>query len=131
MAQLLEGHRSILAVLIGHCHRLQAGLGVFVQILNELKKALDETTVCNARFPVYTNVSARPATEKEEIKNQLFRQVTSPVLWEETITNMVNDGIDQFVEIGPGKVLQGLVKRINPDIKCFGIDKYSEMEKYL
>ncbi|HSR17535.1 MAG TPA: ACP S-malonyltransferase [Ignavibacteriaceae bacterium] len=98
---------------------------------NELIKALDETPFYNARFPVYTNVSAGSVTEKEQLKNQLFRQLTSPVLWEETIRNMVNDGIEEFVEIGPGKVLQGLVKRINPDIKFFGIDKYSELEKYL
>ncbi|MGE5846981.1 MAG: ACP S-malonyltransferase [Ignavibacteria bacterium] len=98
---------------------------------NELKKALDETSFYNAHIPVYTNVSAGPVTEKEQLKNQLFRQLTSPVLWEETINNMIHDGINEFVEIGPGKVLQGLVKRINPDIKCFGIDKYSEAEKYL
>jgi [acyl-carrier-protein] S-malonyltransferase len=98
---------------------------------NELKKALDEASFYNARFPVYTNVSAGSVTEKEQLKNQLFRQLTSPVLWEETINNMIHDGIDEFVEIGPGRVLQGLVKRINPDIKCFGIDKYSEAEKYL
>ena len=98
---------------------------------NELKKALDETSFYNAHFPVYTNVSAGPVTEKEQLKNQLFRQLTSPVLWEESINNMIRDGIDEFVEIGPGKVLQGLVKKINPDIKCFGIDKYSEAEKYI
>ncbi|HVO75623.1 MAG TPA: ACP S-malonyltransferase [Ignavibacteriaceae bacterium] len=98
---------------------------------NELKKALDETPIYNARFPVYANVSAKPVSEKDEIKNQLCRQLTSPVLWEETIINMINDGIDEFIEIGPGKVLQGLVKRINPDVKSFGIDKFSELEKYL
>jgi [acyl-carrier-protein] S-malonyltransferase len=98
---------------------------------NNLKKALDEVPIFNSRIPVYTNVSAGPVVEKEEIRNQLLRQLTSPVLWEETIINMINDGIDEFYEIGPGKVLQGLVKRINPEVKCFGIDKYSEAEKYL
>ena len=44
---------------------------------------------------------------------------------------MINDGVDEFYEIGPGKVLQGLVKRINPDVTIFGIDKYSEVEKYI
>ncbi len=66
-----------------------------------------------------------------DIRRNLFEQVTSPVRWEETIHNMINDGIEEFYEIGPGKVLQGLVKRINPDVKCFGIDKYTDVEKYL
>lgn len=98
---------------------------------DELKKAIDETTLSDSRFPVYTNVEAKAVYSKEEIADHLFRQLTSPVLWDETITNMISSGIEEFIEIGPGKVLQGLVKRINPDIKCSGIDKYSELEKYL
>jgi len=96
-----------------------------------LKEALDNTNVYDGRIPVYVNVTAKPVTDKGEIKNFLFEQVTSPVRWEETINNMVNDGIEEFYEIGPGKVLQGLVKRINPDVKCFNIDKYSDVEKYI
>ena len=65
------------------------------------------------------------------IKNLLYEQLNAPVMWEETIRNMVNDGIEEFYEIGPGKVLQGLIKRINPDIKSYGIEKYPDMEKYL
>jgi [acyl-carrier-protein] S-malonyltransferase len=89
------------------------------------------TPFYDARFPVYANVSAKPVTNKDEIKNLLYEQVTSPVRWEETITNMIADGFDEFYEIGPGKVLQGLVKRINPDVKLFGIDKYEDLEQYL
>ncbi|MHB1687373.1 MAG: ACP S-malonyltransferase [Ignavibacteriaceae bacterium] len=97
------------------------------EFLNEL----NNTYIYDARFPVYANVTAKPVTKKEEIKNLLFEQLTSPVRWEETIVNMIGDGIDEFYEVGPGKVLQGLVKRINPDVKCFGIDKFSDVEKYL
>ena len=61
----------------------------------------------------------------------MYEQLSSPVQWVQTINNMVNDGVEEFYEIGPGKVLQGLVKRINPDVKIFGIDKYSDVEKYL
>lgn len=89
------------------------------------------TPFYDARFPVYANVSAKPVIKKDEIKNLLHEQVTSPVRWEETITNMIADGFDEFYEIGPGKVLQGLVKRINPDVKLFGIDKYEDLEQYL
>lgn len=96
-----------------------------------LLNVLNKTPIYNARFPVYVNVTAKPVTDKGEIKKMLFEQVTSPVRWEETIKNMVSDGFDEFYEIGPGKVLQGLVKRINPDVKIFGIDKFEDVEKYL
>lgn len=96
-----------------------------------LLKELNDTPFYNARFPVYANVTAKPVTQKDEIKKLLYEQVTSPVRWEETIKNMIADGFDEFYEIGPGKVLQGLVKRINPDVKIFGIDKYEDVEKYL
>lgn len=96
-----------------------------------LLNVLNKTPIYNARFPVYANVTAKPVTDKGEIKKMLFEQVTSPVRWEETIKNMISDGFDEFYEIGPGKVLQGLVKRINPDVKIFGIDKFEDVEKYL
>lgn len=98
---------------------------------SDLKEALSKTHIYDSRFPIYANVTAKPVIKKEEIQNLLFEQVTSPVRWEETINNMIEDGIDEFYEIGPGKVLQGLVKRINPDVKIFGIDKYSDVEKYI
>lgn len=96
-----------------------------------LQEALDKTNIYDARIPVYVNVTAKPVLTKEEIKKYLYEQVTSPVRWEEIIRNMITDGIEEFYEIGPGKVLQGLVKRINSDIKCFNIDKYSDVEKYI
>jgi [acyl-carrier-protein] S-malonyltransferase len=98
---------------------------------DDLKVALDAANFYQAKFPVYANVTAAPVTDKDEIKKLLFDQLTSPVRWEETIKNMVADGFDEFYEIGPGKVLQGLVKRISPDAKCFGIDKYADVEKFL
>ena len=96
----------------------------------KLKLKLDETPFYNAKIPVYANVTAKPVTSSDEIKNLLYQQLDHPVRWEETITNMIQDGADEFYEIGPGKVLQGLVKRINSDVKIFGIDKYSDVERY-
>lgn len=98
---------------------------------DELKEALDRSPIYDARFPVYSNVAAMPMKKKEEIISALFEQVTAPVKWEETINNMISDGVEEFFEVGPGKVLQGLVKRINPQIKCTCIDKYSDVEKYI
>ncbi len=96
-----------------------------------LQEKLNETNFYNAKIPVYTNVTAKPVTDANEIKSMLAKQVTSPVLWQQTIENMIADGFDEFYEIGPGKVLQGLGKKINSDAKFFGIEKYSDVEKYI
>lgn len=98
---------------------------------DKLKAKLDVTPVYDARIAVYPNVTAKPVTAKEEIKKYLFEQLTFPVRWEETIINMIADGAEEFVEVGPGKVLQGLVKRINPDVKVSGIDKFSDVERFM
>ena len=87
-----------------------------------LKVALDKTEFRNAKIPVYTNVTAKPVQKANEIRTRLFEQVTSPVRWEETIVNMSADGASSFIEIGPGKVLQGLVKRIVPEASIAGFD---------
>lgn len=97
----------------------------------KLNSAIDKINFYNSKFPVYTNVTARPVESISEIKSKLFEQITAPVRWEETIRKMIDDGIEEFYEIGPGNVLQGLVKRINPDVKRFGIDKFQDVEKYL
>ena len=96
-----------------------------------LKTAIDNTNIYDGRIPVYVNVTAKPVKDKEEIKKALLEQITNPVRWEESINNMISDGIEEFYEIGPGKVLQSLIKRINPDVKCFNIDKYSDVERYI
>ncbi len=97
----------------------------------KLNLKLETTPFYDAKIPVYANVTSKPVKSKNEIKDLLSQQLTSPVLWEDTIRNMAEDGIDEFVEIGPGKVLQGLVKRINPDAKIYGIDKYSDVERFM
>jgi [acyl-carrier-protein] S-malonyltransferase len=97
----------------------------------KFKLSLDSTNFYNPKFPVYTNVTARPVEGISEIKNKLNEQIASPVRWDETIKNMIDDGIEEFYEIGPGNVLQGLLKRINPDVKRFGMDKFEDVERYL
>ncbi|HUI29800.1 MAG TPA: ACP S-malonyltransferase [Candidatus Acidoferrales bacterium] len=94
----------------------------------ELKKAIDATPFHDANVPVYANVSGKPLKDADEIKDALVRQLTSPVRWQESVVKMFNDGIAKFVEIGPGKVLQGLVKRTVPAKEIFGIDKMSEAD---
>ena len=94
---------------------------------NGLKRALDSTEIRDAKIPIYANVTARPVQKASDIRDLLFQQLTSPVRWEESILNMVSDGATDFLEIGPGKVLQRLVKRIAPPAKVQGIDKYADL----
>ena len=79
----------------------------------ELGKAIEETKIVTPVCPIYQNVSALPVTDPETIKKNLLAQLTSPVRWTQSVRNMLADGADYFMEIGPGTVLQGLVKRIS------------------
>ena len=82
----------------------------------ELAEAIDKAPFQVPVCPIYQNVTALPSTDPEVIKDNLLRQLTSPVRWTQTVQNMVADGADSFLEIGPGTVLQGLVKRIAPEV---------------
>jgi [acyl-carrier-protein] S-malonyltransferase len=77
-----------------------------------LEQAIAEVTVVNPRIPVWSNVDARPHTEAAEIRTLLVKQILSPVRWEETMRGMLEAGIERFYEIGPGRVLAGLLKRV-------------------
>lgn len=81
----------------------------------ELEEAINNTNFEKPVCPVYQNVDARPSTDPEVIKSNLISQLTSPVLWTQTIINMISVGVTYFVEVGPGNVLQGLIKKVNPD----------------
>lgn len=79
----------------------------------ELGKAIEATKIVRPACPIYQNVSAQPVTDPAVIKKNLLAQLTSPVRWTQSVKNMLADGADSFMEIGPGTVLQGLVKRIS------------------
>jgi [acyl-carrier-protein] S-malonyltransferase len=98
----------------------------------DFEVALDYTEFKKVRIPVYTNVHSTPITgdtDLEFIKESLYDQLTSSVRWEESIVNMINDGASEFIELGPGKVLQGLIKRINNTVVIKGIDKAEDINK--
>jgi [acyl-carrier-protein] S-malonyltransferase len=88
---------------------------------SELRQVLDGLDMKDARIPVIANVSANPMTTAEEIKENLIEQLYSPVLWEDSVVKMVDLGVDTFIEIGPGKVLSGLIKKINRSVKTYSI----------
>ena len=84
----------------------------------ELASAIASTYFSKPICPVYQNVNARPVSDPDEIRENLIAQLTAPVRWTQTIQNMINDGATNFIEVGPGKVLQGLVKKINKDMEA-------------
>ncbi|WP_250629955.1 ACP S-malonyltransferase [Rhodoflexus caldus] len=81
----------------------------------ELAAAIEKTHIVTPVCPVYQNVDAKPYTDPAQIKANLIAQLTAPVRWTQSVQNMIADGATEFVECGPGKVLQGLVKKINKD----------------
>ena len=87
----------------------------------ELAEAIAKTEFKTPICPVYQNVDALPHTDPAEIKANLIAQLTAPVRWTQTVRNMVKDGATDFVELGPGKVLQGLVKKIEPEATVSGL----------
>jgi [acyl-carrier-protein] S-malonyltransferase len=87
-----------------------------------LAEALARVTIHAPRIPVYSNVDGKPHENPDEIREILVRQVVSPVLWEDSVRNMLAAGADRFYEVGPGKVLRGLLKRIDRKIDCESIN---------
>jgi [acyl-carrier-protein] S-malonyltransferase len=87
----------------------------------KLEEVLNGLTIKDALVPVIANVSASPMTSAAEIKQKLIEQLYSPVLWEDSVKRMIELGVDTFIEIGPGKVLSGLVKKINRSVKTFSV----------
>jgi len=79
----------------------------------ELEKAINETEFSNPICPVYQNVTAKAVTDAGEIRKNLVKQLTAPVRWTASVQNMIADGASSFTEVGPGKVLQGLVKKVD------------------
>ncbi len=94
---------------------------------NKLESAINSIPFNDAKVPVYVNVSSKPLTKAEDIKYALIMQLTSPVLWTQSLLAMKKSGIEKFIEIGPGTVLQGLVKRTLQDVEISGIDKFDNI----
>jgi [acyl-carrier-protein] S-malonyltransferase len=94
-----------------------------------LEKALEEISVNDLKIPVVTNVEAEVNTLKERVKGLLVAQVSSPVRWEESMRKMGEKGIEKVLEIGPGKILSGLMKRIDPRIEAWNLEDLQTLKK--
>ncbi len=97
----------------------------------KLAEAINNIEFKDAKVPVYSNVHAKPITNAIEIKEALIAQLTAPVKWTQSLQEMDKEGIEHFIELGPGAVLQGLVKRTLKGKTISGFDKVEDVEKYI
>lgn len=107
--------------------------GPFHSILMEpaaakLAETLSSIEIKQAITPVISNVTAQPVTQPEEIKEKLIEQLISPVRWEESVRTLLELGVDTFIEIGPGKVLSGLIKKIDRSVSIYSVNDKASLE---
>lgn len=107
-----------------HCEML-IGAG------EKLAKELENVEISDMQIPVITNVTADYVASKDDIKPLLIKQVSNSVLWEDTIRRMLSDGVDTFVEVGPGKALSGFIKKITKDVAVYNVEDMSSLNKTL
>lgn len=98
---------------------------------NQLKEELDKVAVNKPQIPYVCNVDASYVTEETNIKELLQKQVSSSVCWQQSVENMIENGVDTFIEIGPGKTLTGFMKKINKDVKVMNVEKIEDLDKLL
>jgi [acyl-carrier-protein] S-malonyltransferase len=111
-----QGGRTVRLAVAGAFHT-----GLMKPADDQLAAALETVELKPPRIPVWSNVDAKPHTDPAEIRQLLVRQVVSPVLWEDTIRNLMAHGFDKFYEIGPGRVLAGLLKRVQRKADCTNV----------
>ena len=97
----------------------------------KLREELDKVEVKTPKIPYVCNVSANYVTDASEIRDLLEKQVSSSVRWQQSIEKMIADGVDTFVEIGPGRTLSGFMRKINKDVKCVNMDKLADLDNVL
>ena len=102
---------------------------LMVTAKSALSEALDKIDINDSDIPVYSNVNAQPTFNANEIRINLKNQIDSPVLWTNTIVNMKNDNALKMIEVGPGKVLQGLTRKIDKDLESFGVENLDQINE--
>ena len=94
-----------------------------------MKKTIAEINFNNAKSPIISNVTAKEMNNSNQIKELLIKQIESPVKWRESVMYMMENGVKKFIEIGPGKVLSGLIKRIDRRVKLISVNDVDDLEK--
>ena len=121
------GAKRVLALAVSapsHCT-------LMVEASNRLAELLNTLEIKNPEVPIVNNADAMFLTSAERIKTSLVNQLNSPLLWEDSVRNMVETGIDTFIEVGPGKVLSGLIKRIEPSVKLYNVEDSASLKRTL
>jgi [acyl-carrier-protein] S-malonyltransferase len=95
-----------------------------------LTNKLNSIDIDDANFPIYSNVTAKPVLKSEDIRERLIQQLENTVLWQNLILNIIKDGVTNFLEVGPGRVLQGLTKRIDRNVNSSGIETNNDVNSY-
>ena len=122
-----RGAKRVLAIAVSapsHCT-------LMVEASNRLAELLKSIEILDPDVPIINNADAIFLTNAERIKASLVNQLNCPLLWEDSIRNMVETGIDTFIEVGPGKVLTGLIKRIDPSVKLYNVEDSASLNKTL
>ncbi len=97
----------------------------------EMRELINNTEFKNPMVDIVSNVTANPLSKSEEIKNFLIEQIEKPVRWRESINNMISLGVTSFIEIGPGKVLSGLIKRIDRNVKLNNVNNLTDAKSLI
>lgn len=100
-------------------------------LVEPFEKTLSELHFQNSSIPIFMNVYAEDVTDRDVIKDNLLKQLYSPVLWQQSIENMMEAGVDTFVEVGPGNVLTGLVKQISRSVQTFSVHDEESIQKLM
>ena len=97
----------------------------------DFETILDKIRINNSKIPVFTNVDAKAETLAQNFREKMPKQIYSSVHWTQTIQNMVGDGVTTFVEVGPGRVLSGLIKKTVPEVKVYNVSDVESLEAFL
>lgn len=124
LAQQLGATKSVILNVSGPFHS-----SLMTQAAENMEKEIIKYQFNKPRFPVVTNYDAQPTIDESLIPNKLIKQINNPVLWEDSIRKMMEIGCEYFVELGPGRVLSGLLRKIDKTKKTFNIEDISSLEK--
>ncbi|WP_026692528.1 ACP S-malonyltransferase [Peribacillus kribbensis] len=122
-----KGAKRVIPLVVSgpfHSELMKPAAGSFQQVLDSIQ-------INEAEVPVISNVTSREMTEPGEIKQRLIEQLYSPVLWEDSVHTLLHAGVDTFIEIGPGKVLSGLIKKVDRKARVFAVSDQDSLEKTL
>ena len=94
-----------------------------------IKLFLNNLSIEEPGVPIISNFTSEPMTKSDEIRENIAEQLINPVLWEDSMEYLIDDGTDTFIEVGPGRVLRGLLKRIDKNAVCFGVNNADDIDK--